>query len=108
MQPPCHHFAALTDCTSQVANSLLRHKAPDSTQLALIPLGVPLHSLRNNMLAGILCVAASVPAALLPAGTANDLCTGLEIPTDPRQALEVALSGSDGYPVDLGMVNDQV
>ena len=41
-------------------------------------------------------------------GTANDLATGLEIPTDPRKALEVALGSNDGYPIDLGLVNDQV
>ena len=45
---------------------------------------------------------------LVCVGTANDLCTGLEIPTDPREALEVALGSNDGYPIDLGMVNDQV
>ncbi|KAK9807361.1 hypothetical protein WJX73_006241 [Symbiochloris irregularis] len=45
--------------------------------------------------------------AIIPMGTANDFATGLGIPTDPWEALEVAVHRSP-EPVDVGTVNGRV
>ncbi|KAK9868764.1 hypothetical protein WJX84_009994 [Apatococcus fuscideae] len=63
---------------NQVAAALLAHRAPVTTELGIIPMG-----------------------------TANDFATGLGIPTDPWEALQLTLS-SPAQPIDVGMVNDEV
>ena len=63
---------------AQVAAALLAHRAPVTTELGIIPMG-----------------------------TANDFATGLGIPTDPWEALQLTLS-SPAQPIDVGMVNDEV
>ncbi len=42
---------------------------------------------------------------LIPAGTGNDLCRGLGVGTDPRQALDVILAGGDRF-VDLARIGE--
>lgn len=41
---------------------------------------------------------------ILPLGTANDLASACEIPLDPTEALQLAISGPS-VPVDIGQVN---
>ena len=48
-----------------------------------------------------------IELAILPGGTLNHFATDLGIPTDPAEALSVALSGTS-KPADLGMVNERV
>lgn len=48
-----------------------------------------------------------VSVAIVPMGTANDFATGLGIPDDPWEALQLATHDTTNS-VDVGMVNDQV
>ncbi|KAK9822314.1 hypothetical protein WJX74_006531 [Apatococcus lobatus] len=63
---------------NQIAAALLAHDAPVTTELGIIPMG-----------------------------TANDFATGLGIPTDPWEALQLALC-TPAQPIDVGIVNEQV
>lgn len=45
--------------------------------------------------------------AIIPMGTANDFATAAGIPEDPWEALELAVTDT-AYPIDVGMVNNQV
>ncbi|MFF3020496.1 diacylglycerol kinase family protein [Streptomyces sp. NPDC057939] len=45
-----------------------------------------------------------VPMALVPCGTGNLLARNLDLPLDPRDALEGALAGGD-FPIDVGRVS---
>lgn len=64
--------------TLQVAAALLAHDAPPMTEVGIIPMG-----------------------------TANDFATGLGIPADPWEALQLALC-TPAQPIDVGIVNEQV
>ncbi|MFF4323424.1 diacylglycerol kinase family protein [Streptomyces sp. NPDC001568] len=44
-----------------------------------------------------------IPIVLVPCGTGNLLARNLDLPLDPRSALEEALTGSD-FPIDVGRV----
>ncbi|MEU9032460.1 diacylglycerol kinase family protein [Streptomyces sp. NPDC048383] len=44
-----------------------------------------------------------IPLALVPCGTGNLLARNLDLPLDPRAALEEALTGED-FPIDVGSV----
>ena len=61
-----------------MAAALLAHDAPVTTELGIIPMG-----------------------------TANDFATGLGVPADPWEALQLALS-TPAQPIDVGIVNEQV
>jgi diacylglycerol kinase family enzyme len=63
---------------NQVAGALVRADAPEDTAMAVIPLG-----------------------------TANDFATGLGIPEDAFEALQLAASDT-ACPIDIGVVNDEV
>ncbi|MFD9452183.1 diacylglycerol kinase family protein [Streptomyces sp. NPDC059985] len=45
-----------------------------------------------------------IPLALVPCGTGNLLARNLDLPLDPRDALEGALAGGD-FPIDVGRVS---
>jgi diacylglycerol kinase family enzyme len=45
--------------------------------------------------------------AVIPMGTANDFATAAGIPEDPWEALQLAVADT-AYPIDVGMVNDEV
>ena len=45
--------------------------------------------------------------AVIPMGTANDFATAAGIPTDPWEALELAVADT-AYPIDVGLVNEEV
>lgn len=62
----------------QLAGALIKLKAPKETCMAIIPMG-----------------------------TANDFATAAGIPEDPWEALELAVTDT-AYPIDVGMVNNQV
>ena len=62
----------------QVTKALVKHKAPKDVALAVIPMG-----------------------------TANDFATGLGIPTDPWEAMQLAVHDT-AMPIDVGTVNDEV
>ena len=91
----------LTLTVLQVANALLKLEAPDSTQLAIVPM------VREQWDAKCEHIAMSAKYNVLQ-GTANDLATSLEVPVEPGAALELALAPGDGQPIDIGLVNDQV
>lgn len=61
-----------------MANALIKLDAPPETRLGIIPMG-----------------------------TANDFATGLGIPDDPWEALQLALHAT-ANPVDVGLVNGKV
>jgi diacylglycerol kinase family enzyme len=44
------------------------------------------------------------PFAVLPLGTANDFARTIELPMDPMQAAEVALTGRK-HRIDVGLAN---
>ena len=44
---------------------------------------------------------------IVPMGTANDFATGLGVPADPWEALQLALC-TPAQPIDVGIVNEQV
>ena len=45
--------------------------------------------------------------AVVPMGTANDFATAAGIPDDPWEALQLAVHDT-AYPIDVGLVNDEV
>jgi len=61
----------------------------------------------NEAANGLMAIAAEArPAlAILPLGTANDFATACHVPSDPRAALQRAVTGQP-RPVDLGRCND--
>lgn len=61
-----------------MANALVKLDAPKETKLAIVPMG-----------------------------TANDFATGLGIPDEPWEALQLAVHDTF-HAVDVGLVNDQV
>lgn len=63
---------------NQMANALVKLDAPKETKLAIVPMG-----------------------------TANDFATGLGIPDEPWEALQLAVHDTF-HAVDVGLVNDQV
>ncbi|MBX3311901.1 MAG: NAD(+)/NADH kinase [Microbacteriaceae bacterium] len=48
-------------------------------------------------------VGSGIPMAIVPVGTGNLLAINLDIPTDLKQAVEIAFTGSE-TPVDIGIV----
>ena len=62
----------------QLAGALIKADAPETTALAVIPMG-----------------------------TANDFATAAGIPEDPWEALQLAVHDT-AHPVDVGLVNDEV
>lgn len=62
----------------QLAGALIKHKAPKETAIAVVPMG-----------------------------TANDFATAAGIPDDPWEALQLSVHDT-AYPVDVGLVNDEV
>ena len=61
----------------QVTQAMLDHKAPAEMSLGIVPMG-----------------------------TANDFATGLGIPEDPWEAMQLAAHDT-AMPIDVGLVNDQ-
>lgn len=62
----------------QLAGALIKQNAPDTTAMAIIPMG-----------------------------TANDFATGAGIPQDPWEALQLAVHDT-AHSVDVGLCNEQV
>lgn len=62
----------------QLAGALLKADAPSSTAMGVVPMG-----------------------------TANDFATAAGIPTDPWEALQLAVHDT-AHPIDVGTVNDEV
>ncbi|CAN5805392.1 diacylglycerol kinase family lipid kinase [soil metagenome] len=58
-----------------------------------------------EVMSGLIKNEAAIPLAQLPAGTANLLARALAIPTDPAEALELALNGVV-VPLDVGYLPD--
>ena len=78
---PCELLDAwlrLKACCVQIAGALVKQNAPESTAMAVIPMG-----------------------------TANDFATAAGIPEDPWEALQLAVHDT-AYPIDVGLVNDEV
>ena len=48
----------------------------------------------------------SVPLAVIPTGTANDYARASELPTDPDEACELAATGTELRPMELGRLAD--
>ena len=63
---------------AQVTQAIVKNNAPDSTTLGIVPMG-----------------------------TANDFATGLGIPEDPWEAMQLAIHDT-ARPIDVGTVNDEV
>jgi diacylglycerol kinase (ATP) len=48
----------------------------------------------------------SVPLAVIPTGTANDYARASELPTDPDEACDLAATGTELRPMELGRLAD--
>lgn len=86
-----------------IENYIINHITNDNTDLILISGG---DGTLNGCINGMMLKELTIPLAILPLGTCNDLAYTLRIPEDIKGALDVLQEGNL-EKIDLGKVNDR-